>query len=91
MSKENSQPPSASTAPTVEAGRMARRGAIAVIRLYQVAVSPLLGPHCRFAPSCSAYMAEAIAFHGLRRGVWYGIRRLARCHPFHAGGFDPVR
>lgn len=64
--------------------------ALALIRLYQLAVSPLLGGHCRFDPTCSAYAYEAIAKHGLLRGVGLGVRRLLRCHPFHAGGIDPV-
>jgi uncharacterized protein len=60
------------------------------IRGYQLVVSPLLGPCCRFAPSCSAYAIEAIEVHGPARGTWLAIRRVARCHPFHAGGVDPV-
>jgi putative membrane protein insertion efficiency factor len=63
---------------------------LVLLRIYQLAVSPLLGAHCRFAPSCSAYMAEAIRRHGLTAGTWRGLRRIARCHPWHEGGFDPV-
>lgn len=63
---------------------------IGLIRAYQMAVSPLLGPHCRFTPTCSEYAREAIARHGLGRGAWLALKRLARCHPFHAGGHDPV-
>lgn len=61
-----------------------------VLRGYKRWVSPWLPPACRFAPSCSEYMAEAIEVHGLGRGVWLGVKRLARCHPFHSGGYDPV-
>jgi putative membrane protein insertion efficiency factor len=61
-----------------------------VVRGYQVAVSPMLGMHCRFAPSCSSYAIEAIERHGALRGAWLALRRVARCHPFTAGGYDPV-
>jgi uncharacterized protein len=64
--------------------------ALALIRLYQRTLSPLLGTHCRFHPTCSAYAAEAISRHGFLKGVFLGGRRLLRCHPLHAGGFDPV-
>jgi len=57
---------------------------------YQRFVSPLLGPRCRFYPSCSAYALEAVRVHGALRGSWLAVRRLSRCHPFHAGGIDPV-
>jgi putative membrane protein insertion efficiency factor len=62
---------------------------LALIRLYQLTLSPLLGRSCRFEPSCSRYTAACIQLHGPARGVWLGVRRLARCHPFHAGGYDP--
>lgn len=62
---------------------------IAAIRCYQRLISPLLGPTCRFHPSCSEYMIGAIRKYGVWRGVGRGIRRLLRCHPFHPGGFDP--
>lgn len=61
-----------------------------LIKGYQTALSPFLGTHCRFQPSCSSYTYEAIEKHGLFRGTVLGIRRLLRCHPFHAGGIDPV-
>ena len=60
------------------------------IRLYQLALSPWLGQHCRFYPSCSAYCLEALRQHGALRGLWLGAKRLAKCHPFHAGGVDLV-
>ena len=63
---------------------------IALIRGYQWFISPLLGNHCRFYPSCSQYAREAIERHGALRGVWLAIRRVARCHPWHPGGVDPV-
>jgi uncharacterized protein len=61
-----------------------------LIRLYQLFVSPLLGPNCRFAPSCSEYAAEAIARHGPWRGTALAVRRLLRCHPWGGSGYDPV-
>ncbi|MGI8537036.1 MAG: membrane protein insertion efficiency factor YidD [Mycobacteriales bacterium] len=63
---------------------------LAVVAGYRHWVSPLLGPRCRFAPSCSAYAAEALVIHGAGRGSWLAVRRIARCHPFHPGGHDPV-
>jgi putative membrane protein insertion efficiency factor len=61
-----------------------------LIRTYQLVLSPVLGPRCRFVPSCSAYTAEAITTHGPLHGVGLGIRRLCRCHPWGGEGFDPV-
>ena len=61
-----------------------------LIRGYQLAISPFLGPRCRFYPSCSHYAIEAIETHGALRGVWLTIKRISRCHPWHEGGFDPV-
>jgi putative membrane protein insertion efficiency factor len=61
-----------------------------LIDAYRVALAPLLGGHCRFWPSCSAYAEEAIQRHGARRGAALAVRRLLRCHPFTAGGLDPV-
>lgn len=61
-----------------------------LLRGYQRFVSPLLGPRCRYLPTCSEYACEAIGEHGALAGSWLTLRRLARCHPFHAGGYDPV-
>ncbi len=61
-----------------------------LIRLYQLLISPLLGPRCRFQPTCSQYAAEAIARHGCLRGGWLALRRLLRCHPWGGQGYDPV-
>lgn len=61
-----------------------------LIRGYQLAISPLLGPRCRFYPSCSHYAMEAIETHGAMRGTWLTVKRIARCHPLNDGGFDPV-
>jgi len=63
---------------------------IGLIAGYRRFVSPLLGPRCRFYPSCSAYALEAIRVHGAARGTWLAVRRLSRCHPFHPGGLDQV-
>ena len=63
---------------------------IFLVRGYQVAVSPLLPSTCRFMPSCSAYAVEALERHGALQGSWLTIRRLARCHPFCVGGYDPL-
>ena len=65
--------------------------AIGLIRAYKLVVSPLLPSACRFHPTCSEYMKDAIEKHGVLKGVGMGLRRLSRCHPFHQGGFDPVR
>ncbi len=69
-----------------------RRLLISFIRIYQLLISPFLPFNsCRFYPSCSQYAEEAIAKHGVHRGGWYAIKRIARCHPFHKhAGFDPV-
>ena len=67
-----------------------RRLALLPIRLYRLLISPLLGPRCRFFPSCSEYAEQAITQRGLLRGGWLALRRLLRCHPWHPGGFDPV-
>ncbi len=63
---------------------------ILLIKCYQVFISPLLGPHCRFYPTCSAYAVEAIEKKGALKGAWMTLKRLLKCHPFHPGGYDPV-
>lgn len=63
---------------------------IGLLRLYRFLISPLYGQVCRYHPSCSAYALEAVTLHGSIKGSWYAVRRLARCHPWAAGGFDPV-
>jgi putative membrane protein insertion efficiency factor len=63
---------------------------IGLIRAYQMLISPVLGPRCRFYPSCSQYAVEALLLHGVLRGGWLALRRLSRCHPWHPGGVDPV-
>lgn len=67
-----------------------RRVLLLLIRGYQILISPLLGPNCRFTPSCSHYAIEAIEIHGPWRGAWLALGRLGRCHPWHPGGYDPV-
>ncbi|HHI93079.1 MAG TPA: membrane protein insertion efficiency factor YidD [Gammaproteobacteria bacterium] len=67
-----------------------QKSLIFLIRIYSYAISPLMGPHCRFYPSCSCYAQAALEQHGVLRGGWLAIRRLARCHPWHPGGVDPV-
>lgn len=67
-----------------------RRVLVVLIGGYRYLISPMLGNHCRYHPTCSAYAQEAIEIHGAGRGSWMALRRLLRCHPFHAGGFDPV-
>ncbi|MFL5518783.1 MAG: membrane protein insertion efficiency factor YidD [Gemmatimonadales bacterium] len=67
-----------------------RRLLAGLIRGYQTVLSPLLPPSCRFHPSCSQYALEALTRHGALKGSWLAARRLARCHPFHPGGYDPV-
>ncbi len=68
----------------------AGRVLVGAIRAYQWALSPVLGPACRFEPSCSRYAAQAVRQHGVLRGSWFTMKRLARCHPFNPGGLDPV-
>jgi hypothetical protein len=69
---------------------MIKRAVIGSIRFYQRFISPGLGPKCRYYPTCSAYTLTAIERYGVAKGSWMGVRRIARCHPFHPGGYDPV-
>ena len=62
---------------------------IGMIRVYQRCISPMIGPMCRFTPTCSEYFVLAVRKYGAVRGSWRGVRRICRCHPFHAGGIDP--
>lgn len=64
---------------------------IASIRFYQIFISPVLGKRCRFYPSCSQYTIEALEKYGILRGCYLAVRRLIRCHPWHPGGYDPLR
>ena len=67
-----------------------RKSLILLIRAYRYFISPLMGPHCRFHPTCSCYAQTALERHGVLRGGWLATKRLARCHPWHPGGIDPV-
>lgn len=69
---------------------LAVRAALALLRTYKLLLSPLFTGACRFTPSCSDYMADALREHGLAGGTWLGLKRLLRCHPFGGHGFDPV-
>lgn len=68
----------------------AQRVLIALIRFYQFFLSPFIGNQCRFTPTCSHYACEAVATHGAMKGTWMAARRIGRCHPWCAGGHDPV-
>lgn len=65
------------------------RAVVALVTGYRVLLSPVLGRHCRFAPTCSEYARLVLIAHGVGRGGWLAVRRLLRCHPFHPGGYDP--
>ena len=67
-----------------------RRAALGLIVVYQRLLSPMLGPSCRCVPTCSEYTRQAIERYGVGKGIWMGTKRIARCHPFHEGGYDPV-
>jgi hypothetical protein len=63
---------------------------IIMVRAYQLAISPYIGAHCRYTPTCSAYFIEAVEKYGALKGSWLGIKRILRCHPGRPGGYDPV-
>jgi len=67
-----------------------RRVLVWLVKAYRYAVSPMLGPSCRFEPSCSCYAVEALERHGAAHGTWLAVKRVSRCHPWHPGGYDPV-
>jgi hypothetical protein len=64
---------------------------VLLIRFYQLAISPLLGAHCRYTPTCSSYAIQAIEKYGAIKGGWMAVKRICRCHPLHKGGYDPVK
>ncbi|MGL4826904.1 MAG: membrane protein insertion efficiency factor YidD [Enterovibrio sp.] len=68
----------------------AQKIVIGIFRVYQLFISPLLGPRCRFAPTCSQYAIEAVMRHGVVKGCWLAGKRLLKCHPLNHGGYDPV-
>jgi len=68
-----------------------QRPIVMLLRGYKRFISPILPSACRFYPTCSEYMLDAVTKYGAARGVWMGIKRIGRCHPFHAGAYDPVR
>lgn len=68
-----------------------RQAVLILLRFYKLVVSPVLPSACRFHPTCSEYMMQAVRRYGAGKGIWLGIRRLSKCHPWHPGGLDPVR
>ena len=84
------QPPSPHRVTASSRHRVTALPLIALVKLYQFTLSPLLGRQCRFSPTCSWYALDALRHHGALRGGWMALKRLARCHPFSKGGYDPV-
>lgn len=70
-------------------GRILSGVLIGLVRIYQRLISPLIGPHCRYHPTCSQYFIQAVAKYGPFLGAWKGVCRILRCHPWHPGGYDP--
>ena len=68
-----------------------QRVVIGALQAYKLFISPLLPSACRYYPTCSEYMMDAVRKHGVLKGTWMGVKRLGRCHPFHEGGYDPVQ
>ena len=71
--------------------KLISKGLIAIIRFYQKFISPLKGPTCRFYPTCSQYAIEAFKKYGVIKGMFLTIKRILKCHPFHPGGYDPLK
>ena len=71
--------------------RLPASALIASVRFYQRCVSPMLGSHCRFQPTCSEYFVESVRKHGAARGAWQGTKRILKCHPLYPGGYDPPK
>ena len=90
MANEEGPVRSSGQQPTAKSQQLLSAPFILAIRLYQAMLGPLLGGHCRFHPTCSAYAIEAYKVHGPVRGSWLTLRRLAKCHPLGGGGYDPV-
>ncbi|CAK7034565.1 MAG: Putative membrane protein insertion efficiency factor [Peptostreptococcus russellii] len=72
-------------------GDLASKASISLIRFYQKFISPLKGPTCRFYPTCSQYSIQAFKKYGFLKGLWLTIKRISKCHPFHPGGYDPLK
>jgi putative membrane protein insertion efficiency factor len=77
--------------PTRRTAHFLQAAIIGALRVYKLVFSPLFPSACRFYPTCSEYMRDAVQEYGAAKGIWMGLRRLSRCHPFHEGGYDPVR
>lgn len=83
-------PPEQGRSPANWLGHAARGALRGVIQIYRYALSPWLAPRCRHLPTCSEYCLEAVDKHGVARGIWLTLKRLARCHPWGTAGYDPV-